>query len=376
MGSPIFICGAGLLFICSWIDTLRGPLLPIVTKLLGLDYASAGLIISLGNIVGFTMTCMLMPALNRWSLKSAGLAVLGYAGVICFGSTFVNTPAQMFLWGALIGGCVSTMGSLSNLYVQSGVKPELLGQSLSILHSIYGLSSFIAPVVAGRILREPSHWPLLFTIMAPVSLFLGIFIYFYGPKPTEKQPGYSQVQPIRLEPIQILTVIVMITYVAAETLTSTWMPSFLIQVYGLNIQDASWFASMFFGVMLISRIACGIWARPRWHRLLIWGSLGLAFIALTTSLLTGWLWLLPFSGLLGPVFPLYSTWVSLRFPERARNMTIWMLSGMQGALSIMHFVMGKMAAVWGFQVAYWLPPALMLLTVTLLKTLEFKDSHR
>ncbi len=352
---------------------MRGPLLPVVTKLLALDYASAGLIISFGNIVGFIMTWLLMPALNRWSLKSAGLAVLGYAVIICWGSTIVDTPGRVFLWGALVGGCVSTMGSLSNLYVQSGVQPERLGQSLSILHSIYGLSSFIAPVVAGRILVEPARWPLLFSSMAPLAMGLGLFICFFGPKATDKKLVASQVQPIALEPIHILTVAVMICYVISETLTSTWMPSFLMQVFSLNIQDASWYTSMFFGLMLLSRVASGIWAKPKWHRIIIWGSLIAGFLALTTALLTGWYWLLPFAGLCGPVFPLYSTWVSLRFPERARNMTIWMLSGMQGALSIMHYVMGKMAAVWGFSVAYWLPAVMMVLTFGLLKTLELKE---
>ncbi len=372
---PIFMCGAGLLFICSWLDTVRGPLLPVVTKLLSLDYSSAGLIISLGNISGFVMTWLLMPALNRWSLKSAGLSVLGYAFIICVGSTLVDTPSKMYLWGALIGACVSTMGSLSNLFVQSGVKPENLGQSMSALHSIYGLSSFIAPVVAGRILSEPSHWPLLFASLAPAALALGVFIYFFGPEATKKKLDKSHVQPISLEPIHMLTVIVMITYVVSETLTSTWMPSFLMQVYGLNIRDATWYTSMFFGIMLVTRLACGIWAKPRWHRLLIWVSLVASLSALTTALLTGWLWLLPFAGIFGPVFPLYSTWVTLRFPERARNMTIWMLSGMQGTLSVMQYAMGKLAAVAGFQVAYWLPPSVMVLMLVLLKTLEWKDSN-
>jgi MFS transporter, FHS family, glucose/mannose:H+ symporter len=372
---PMFLCGAGLLFICSWIDNMRGPLLPVVTKFLALDYGTAGLIISVGNLVGFVTTWLLMPVLNRWSLKQVGLAVLGYTVAVCLATTLVDTPTRILLWGALIGGCVSTLGSLSNLYVQAGVTPERMGQTMSALHSIYGLSSFIAPVVAGNILRQPAQWPTLFSSVAPFGAALAVFIYFLGPQSVDRKLIKSQAQPISLAPIHLLTVAVMIAYVVSETLTSTWMPSYLMQVHGLTIKDASWYTSMFFAAMLVTRMACGIWARPRWHRILIWGSLVVSLICLTTALLTGWLWLLPFAGVFGPFFPLYSTWSSLRFPERARNMMIWMLSGMQCALSFMHYLMGKLAAVSGFQVAYWLPPAMMVLTLILLKTLEFKEAR-
>lgn len=246
---------------------------------------------------------------------------------------------------------------------------------MSALHSLYGLTSFFAPWIAGIVLLKPEKWQTLFTVIAPAALILALFIYFRGPESTDRKTTLSQAQPLSLGPIHILTISVLICYVVAEVLISTWMPSFLVKVYGLNLQDASLYGSMFFAALLVSRIACGIWARPRWHRLWIWSSMSLALICFVVARITGWLWLLPFAGVFGPFFPLYVTWVSLRFPERDRSMIIWMLSSMQAALGIMNFAVGKIADIAGFGVAYWMPAIMMIMTLILLKTLEFQKSN-
>lgn len=352
---------------------MRGPLLPAVTSLMSLDFGAAGLIISLGNLVAMTTTWLLMPLLNRWSLRRVGISVLSYTVITCAATYFVDSSTRLFLWGALVGGCISTMGSLSNLYVQSGIEPARRGQMMSALHSLYGLSSFFAPWVAGIVLTNPENWRHLFIAVSPAAGALAVFIFFKGPKSAGKQETKANAQPMSLAPIHILTIFVLIAYVVGEVLITTWMPSFLTQVYHMSIQEASRYTSMFFAAMLVTRVMCGIWARPRWHRALIWGSMLLALIFFVTARLTGWLWLLPFAGVFGPFFPLYVTWVSLRFPERDRSMVIWMLSGMQAGLSIMNLITGKLADIAGFGIAYWVPGVMMTLTLILLKTLEIKD---
>lgn len=369
----IFLCGAGLLCLASWIDNIRGPLLPVITKLMNLDYGAAGLIISLGNLVAMASTWLLMPLLNRWSLRRVGIGVLIYALAICSATMFVDNSSKLFLWGALIGGSISTMGSLSNLFVQNGTAPMRRGQIMSALHSLYGLSSFFAPWIAGFVLTRPENWQRLFTAVAPFAAGLAALVYFGGPPSADKTTRRAQAQSIKLEPIHILSILVLIAYVVGEVLTSTWMPAFLVQTYGLDIQDASFYTSMFFASMLVTRVACGIWAKPRYHRLIIWASLALSLTCFVAGRLTGWLWLLPLTGIFGPFFPLYVTWVGLRFPERDRSMVIWMLSGMQAALSIMNLMIGKLADLAGFGIAYWAPAAMIFMAMILLKTLEMRD---
>ena len=369
----IFICGAGLLCLGAWVDNMRGPLIPVVTEILDLSYQEAGLIISLGNLVAMFSTWLLMPILNRKPLKHVGLGVLIYTTLVCASAFLATTKIKLFLWGALLGGCISTMGSLSNLFVQSGAEDGRRGQMMSALHSIYGLSSFFAPWVAGVALSEPQRWPWLFMAVAPVALGLAIFLQFKIKAPMTDESQLQKPQPMSLEPLHMLAIIVLVAYVLGEVLISTWLPSYLVQEHRFSIRDASFYTSMFFAAMFVSRVACGLWSTPRWHRVIIWGSILVSLICFTLGRLTGWLWLLPLAGLLGPFFPLYVTWVSLRFPDRDRSLIIWMLSLMQAALAVSNFMMGRLADYAGFNLAFWLPVAMMLCALLSLKILENRD---
>jgi fucose permease len=145
----IFFCGAGLLCLAAWIDNLRGPLLPAVVDLMDMDYKDASLIISLGNLVAMISTWLLMPILNKRPLKQIGIVILIYTSIVCVTALAIDSKPRILVWGALIGGCLSTLGSLANLFVQAGAEDSRRGQMMSALHSIYGLSSFFCPLARG-----------------------------------------------------------------------------------------------------------------------------------------------------------------------------------------------------------------------------------
>jgi len=369
----IFICGAGLLCLAAWIDNLRGPLLPAITELMELDYAAASLIVALGNLVAMISTWLLMPLLNKHSLRQIGGIVLMYTTLVCLSAFFADSKIRIFLWGAMVGGCLSTMGSLSNLYVQAGTEDGRRGQMMSALHSIYGLSSFFAPWLAGLVLADTSRWPYLFAAAAPFAAALAIYIQFFLKGPIERTSDHDRAQPLSLEPIHILSVITLICYVVAETLTSTWLPSYLVREHNISLREASIYTSAFFAVMFVTRISCGLWATPRWHRALICASMISALICFVCGKWLGLIWLLPAAGLFGPFFPLFVTWTSLRFPQRDRTVLLWTLSGMQAALALMNYVTGRIADTEGFEFAFWLPAIMMVVTLLLLKWLEIKD---
>ncbi len=369
----VFFCGAGLLCLAAWIDNLRGPLLPAVISILDMKYEDASLIIAFGNLTAMISTWLLMPLLNKKSLKYVGMWVLLVTAVVCASALFADTKIRLFVWGALIGGCISMMGSLSNLYVQAGAEDSRRGQMMSALHSIYGLSSFFAPWSAGLVLANPNRWPYLFMVAAPFAAALASFIQLRIQGSVERDDGRGRMQPLSLGFIHILAVLTLVSYVVAETLTSTWLPTYLVKEHDISIRDASIYSSAFFAVMFVTRIACGLWSTPRWHRVIIWVSIVSALVCFSLARLTGWHWLLPAAGLFGPFFPLFVTWTGLRFPERDRTLLLWTLSGMQGALALMHYITGRLADMAGFELAFWLPALIMIITIILLKWLEYRD---
>ena len=60
-------------------------------------------------------------------------------------------------------------------------------------------------------------------------------------------------------------------------------------------------------------------------------------------------------GLVGPFFPLFVSYLTVRFPERDRTLVIWLLAAIQGTLAAMNFTIGHVADSFGMDVAYWLP---------------------
>ncbi len=371
----VFIVGAGLLCIGSWIDNLRGPILPTLAQLYQLDYGSTAIMVSVGNLVAMASTWLLMPLLNRWSIRQVGVSVLIYTCIVSGATVLVKTPIHLYIWGAMIGGAISTMGSLSNIFVQSSCDARRRGQIMSALHSLYGLSSLFAPWVAGLVLTKPERWPILFASMAPITILLAFFTRCLPLQSSSDSHGNvkSVAQPMSIGPIHTLTILVLVAYVLGEVLISTWMTSFLIETHKLTIKEASVYTSLFFAVMLVTRIACSIFARPPHHRLLLKVSLLASLTCFIGAQTTGWLWLLPLAGLLGPFFPLYVTWVGLRFPERDRSLVLWMLSMMQASLAFMNYVMGAFADWWGFKIAYLTPAVMLFLGLILLKILELWD---
>jgi fucose permease len=371
-----FFCGAGLLCLAAWIDNLRGPLLPAVVDLMDMDYKDASLIISLGNLVAMISTWLLMPILNKRPLKQIGIVILIYTSIVCAAALAIDSKPRILLWGALIGGCLSTLGSLANLFVQAGAEDSRRGQMMAALHSIYGLSSFFAPWLAGLVLVEPTKWPYLFVFAAPFALSLAVFIKFKIRDSIEQKDQRHQHQPITLEPLHVLAVLTLIMYVVGETLTSTWLSTYLVREQNFSIRAASAYTSGFFALMFVTRIICGLWATPNWHRIIIWASLFAALLCFSLGRIFDWPILLPGVGLVGPVFPLFVTWLGLRFPDRDRTLLLWTLSGMQAALASMNYLTGTLADLAGFSAAFWLPGIVILLTMILLKTLELRDPRR
>lgn len=369
----IFACGAGMLCLAAWIDNLRGPLLPTVVELMQMDYKEASLIISLGNLVAMVSTWLLMPILNKSSLKQVGVLILLYTSMVCGAALAVDTRFKILAWGALLGGCLSNLGSLANLYVQAGASDNRQGQMMATLHSLYGLCSFFAPWIAGLVLVDKSSWPYLFAIATPFAVLLALFLQFKIKGDVESVEQRNKKQPLTLRPIHALAVATLICYVVAETLTSTWIATYLVKEHNFSIRDASIYTSIFFALMFITRILCGFWATPRWHRTIIWSSLILASLAFSCGRAFDLPMLIPLAGLLGPFFPLFVTWSSLRFPERARTLLLWTLSGMQAALASMNYLTGAVADISGFSKAFWLPAIVMIITMILLKTLEKMD---
>lgn len=359
-----FSCGVVFLLISSFMDNARGPLYPALSELLHFDYSTTGNLLVAGNLIAFAFNLTLMFLTNQWSLRRLSLAVGLLASVFCLSSYFVDSIPRLYLWGAFLGGTVSVMGTVSNLFTQRSAPAHLRHRAMSGVHAAYGFASFFAPLIAAKVVSIPQHWPRLYLFaLLPIALLM--FVSFkVAPKESPKS-GATTKQAVRLDFEHWLVIAVMVFYVAGEVISSMWMTTWAV-ANGHTLQEGAAYTAMFFVLMTVTRLLCSFFVTARWMWVVMWSSLIVSALSFALGRVLNLPWLVAGMGCLGPFFPLYVSYVTVRYPDRDRTMVIWILSLMQGLLAIMNLSVGQLAVRFGIDVAYWLAPVMIVLALALL----------
>ena len=374
MGLPMrwiwFFCGVSFLLIGSYMDNARGPLFPALSELMQFDYRTTGNLLVFGNLAAFTLTWLLMPVTNRWSLRTVSLVAAFLLIILCAATYFVTSVNHLYFWAACVGGIVSVMGALSNLYVKVAAPPAVISRAMSGVHAAYGLASFIAPLIAGQILEVPDHWRWIYFFAIIPAIVLGLVCMKVAPRESSRK-GTDVKQAIWLKPEHCLAIGVMIFYVAGEVITSMWMTSWLVS-HGRTLQEGAEYTALFFALMTGTRLLCSVFVTVRWMWVVMWSALILAAVSFTCGRLLHLPWLVAGMGLLGPFFPLYMSHLTMIYPSRDRTIVIWVLATMQGLLAVMNLSMGQLATYYGIDVAYWLAPLMIGVSASLLLVVRWK----
>lgn len=365
-----FFIGVSFLLISAFMDNARGPLYPALSELLHFDYAVTGHLLVAGNLTAFTLTWILIPLTNLWSLRRVSLFFGGVACFFCLSSLFVNSISALYIWAAMLGGMVSVLGTLSNLFTQRAAPHQYRHRAMSGVHAAYGLASFIAPLIAAAVLRVPEHWQRMYVAAIAALVVLILICYRFAPSDSA-QKGTTEKQAVKLDGEHWLVIGVMVSYVAGEVITSMWMTSWAV-ANGHSLQKGAEYTSFFFVLMTVTRLLCSFFVSTRWMWVVIWSSLIVSAMSFTLGRLLDLPWLVAGMGCLGPFFPLYVSYVTVRFPDRDRTMVIWILAAMQALLAIMNLSVGHLAVKYGIDAAYWLAPTMIVLTMVLLKISERK----
>lgn len=358
-----FSCGVSFLLISSFMDNARGPLYPALSDLLHFDYSTTGNLLVAGNLTAFAFNLVLMFLTNQWSLRRLSLAVGLLAGVFCLSSYMIDSIPRLYLWGALLGGTVSMMGTVSNLFTQRAAPAHLRHRAMSGVHAAYGFASFFAPLIAADVLIIPEHWHRLYLwAIPPIALLMFASFRF---APVESPKHGTTKQAVRLDFEHWLVIAVMVSYVAGEVISSMWMTTWAVS-NGHTLQEGAEYTAMFFVLMTVTRLLCSLFVTTRWMWVVIWSSLVVSALSFTLGRIFDVPWLVAGMGCLGPFFPLYVSYVTVRYPERDRTMVIWILSLMQGLLAVMNLSVGQLAVRFGIDVAYWLAPVMIMVALALL----------
>ena len=356
--------GAALLFFGAFLDNLRGPLLPIMAKDLHLDLADLGGFLAIGNLGAIIGTFLLIPLMQKLSERRTAMGA-----VILLASGWFAVRLSQLGFGSIVlslyfGLATALCGALSNIFVMRGTPLKDQPRILSGQQMMYGIGSMLAPLALASVITNGQPWSLLIVAMVPVSFILFLVIKFgieeHGPLPEPEAKSF------RLNGTKLRVFLTFMGYVASEVACSMWMATYLSAKFNLSVEQSSPLTAGFFAVMMLTRLLCFFFAKPKFQYQLMWASLLIPAAVVTVVQLGGSFYLLPLAGCFGPFFPMYFSMISRHYPKEWRSMSIWLIVSLQIALMAMNLGIGHLAKAVGSAQAYWLIPVTLVATLILL----------
>lgn len=348
----VLVVGFMMLGIAAFIDTMRGPLLPILRAEMMFSHTAGGLFFIASSAGSIAMTLALNPLFERLGERPVALLALALGGLAALSGFAVLSYPGVLLLGLLMGIAAASLGATSNVFVIRGSSPEALGRNLCGLHAMYGGGSALAPALLAATLERGIGWPWALAVL-PIVAAAGAVALMPAEtgEPPSEEADASRRRPGSVELLILLTVT---TYVSGEVLCSLWMTSYLVETVGATPESAAPVLSGFFAVMLGVRLLAFLGLRERLEWPALWGALLVGLLGMGLGLL-GWTWGLALAGGMGLYFPVFFARVSRLFPQRWRVLTVWMFAAIQGGLVIMNLAMGRVADLIGISSAYWIP---------------------
>ncbi len=369
---PRYVASAVIaMSVASYLDNVRGPLLPLLSQRLNLPYSQASWFFGMGNLASVVGLFSLIRLSGRITDRALSflLVIMGSAAVaaLYFVTSFPKFIAVAGLWGVSI----SLLGALGNMLLIQGTSHEERGRYFCGLHMMYGLASLVAPFVVAETVRFEYRFETAALVMIPFLLFLAVI----GAGLTKNADTQNAPTAHRLSQTQIWILILFASYVAGEVLISTWMVTYLVDFKHYSMGSAAAVLSWFFLAMGLSRGVCFFKLPPRWETWLMGFSI---LVALAGSLMGRYVWppALVIAGLVGPLFPLMMARSSRVFPEQSRSLTLWILGSIQLTLMASQWLMGRVADRFGLETAYLLPNGFLLVSaVALVVYLRLEKKH-
>lgn len=380
------IVGFLVLVAASYLDNVRGPLLPLITAELKIPYSVTGLFLTCGNFAATIAILLMNPVIRKLGEKKTALFLCAFGAIGSLFAHVVVGEATLLLFSILLGAGIASLGTMANVMVIKGASDVKRGHYLSALHITYGVASFVAPYVVGSLVTHGVRWPFVFSGI--LIWFACAMMFILKGKETKILSGSHTQQELSSKEENIpdthrdigsiakaFLFIIFSLYVGGEVLTSMWLSTYLVEYRNLTIDRASLYVSGFFLCLAASRLFSFIWVTPKYEMLVIWLVL---FISLGAMLIghAGYFEAFMFVGLLGPFFPLFLAKVSRLFGREWRRLTIWLIACIQLFLGFLHYFVGLVVDRFGAGIAFYAPLISLSLAILLLLGFNMIENQR
>jgi fucose permease len=324
----------------SYIDNLRGPLLPVLSRELGILYDKSSLLVVMGSFGAFCVGCAMTRFVRIFSITGARYLVAFCVLMTLALAFLVHSTATLALFAIFAGATINALGTTANLLILFAASHANRVRAYSALHIMYGLGSALGPTLVGTLVARELNWRLLF--FPPVLILLPLFV-LRAPINLVSDPEATKEHPHSLRTLRLITVVTFLVYVLAEVLTSTWMVVFLVESRGLTLSNASPILSGFFITMALSRFFCSFLIET-WEKQVLVTSL----LAFGASLYVGITWspvVLMGCGLAGPFFPIFMGRLTRAFGPLAQRIILDLYLLFPLTLGSAHLLFGQLTNI-------------------------------
>lgn len=260
--------------------TIIGAVLLLLVEEFGLPLARGGDFIAaqnLGCFAGIILVGFLLDRYNKNPLVLVFYLVFSLALVMVFFTTTMRS--YMFLL-AIAGFSTKILDAVFNSRI-SELHPVNRGFYMNLLHSCYGMGSFIGPVYARGIVRWLENWRASYAILGCLGIILaaGYGVCFMSSKRRHSQSTLRR--PATVASFRSLAsrntavcCLVLLCYCGHQIGMNTWFPSYMSETLGTGPMAAGLGLSTFWLGLIAGRLACSVLTRkiPE-KRLLFLGNL-------------------------------------------------------------------------------------------------------
>lgn len=249
-----------IFFAQGFFFVLPGALTPVLSEYFGQSLSTVGYCLSLSvimRIVGnfFTGRNFTSIRLHKFLLRTNLVLVLLLFLPLLAPNLAVFTLSNLL--AALFLGTHFAIGNNLILYLYVGSKRT---SQMAFLNFFYSAGAIVSPLVLSWLLAWEISWAWIFVVCAFLSL--GALLALKSDENAFYQPEVSRdTQSFNANIHIYISYLVMLTYVMAEAIYTTWLPVFFIEQLQLPLPEAAFALVILWSGFAVGRFACGMLAR-------------------------------------------------------------------------------------------------------------------
>ncbi len=344
------------MFVLGLADNIRGPLFPEVLEYFNLTSAKGSWSFAATSAAALLGSWSSLYFLKRYTISTLLLMAVVSMG---FGVFIMGYAAQfwVFIVGSFfLGVSIGWMSVSQNLLVSESVTVERKSRALSGLHSIYGLASFVAPVLAALITSRTESWRstfILISALCVVYLIVHGFVRAEPSFPIVQNIEEDKIDKTRISLISLFSIGGLFAfYVVAEILIGTRLAQYMRNYYSMDLLRSSEYVTYFFLFLLIGRVIFAFNKFPLSTKLQMNISLAISLILLILGLNSHPI-ILTLVGLsMAPFYPLCVTYISEVTGVHARKFLTFSITFQSAAVVSMHLGVGYLTDTLGLLYAF------------------------